>query len=343
MATARSFGAPDLPRRRAQKTTTITKLSAGHYGLLCFIPAPDGASHVAHGMVKVFDVSRAPSRSSSRRPTASSTSTLTDTAITLPTRASRARAGRRSRTTARPRRRLHPRERLDAGPRRSSRPSLLRRLLRAGHAPAGDPPGVDRRWCRDPRAGRDRRTSSSIADGGQLRPRRAPTTTLDDDAPSCTPSVHGHVAPALDQRADEPGLRPGLVRVRPRPGDEVEDARGAAGHLDRAAAARRRRVPRAPWNAAPAGLSGAVEHDRRARCRRRSTPRARAGSAATSGAPISRAERVAAAARRTPRGANRRARRTRSCSRRRRRPSCRSGGPCRRRAPRPSARRARAW
>ena len=39
------FGAPDLLSPGA-KTTVITKLPAGHYGVLCFIPAPDG--EVAH-------------------------------------------------------------------------------------------------------------------------------------------------------------------------------------------------------------------------------------------------------------------------------------------------------
>ena len=62
----------------------ITKLGAGHYGLMCFIAAPsDGAPHVAHGMVKVFDVSS--SKSSLTPPTDGVTDvTLTDTAATVP-------------------------------------------------------------------------------------------------------------------------------------------------------------------------------------------------------------------------------------------------------------------
>jgi hypothetical protein len=40
-----------------EKTSVITKLAAGHYGALCYIPAPDGESHIAHGMVTTFDVS----------------------------------------------------------------------------------------------------------------------------------------------------------------------------------------------------------------------------------------------------------------------------------------------
>ena len=39
-----------------EKATNIMELKAGRYGLFCFIPAPDGKSHVEHGMVKVFDI-----------------------------------------------------------------------------------------------------------------------------------------------------------------------------------------------------------------------------------------------------------------------------------------------
>jgi hypothetical protein len=67
-----------------QHMSMITKLAAGHYGLMCFIAAPsDGAPHIAHGMVKVFDVSS--SKSSLTTPTDGVVDiTLTDTATTLP-------------------------------------------------------------------------------------------------------------------------------------------------------------------------------------------------------------------------------------------------------------------
>jgi hypothetical protein len=67
-----------------QRMSMITKLAAGHYGLVCFIPAPeDGAPHVAHGMLKVFDVSG--SKSSLTPPSDGVVDiTLTDTATTLP-------------------------------------------------------------------------------------------------------------------------------------------------------------------------------------------------------------------------------------------------------------------
>jgi hypothetical protein len=75
-------GAPQLLGPGAQ-TTTITKLAAGHYGVLCFIPAPDGAPHVAHGMVKVFDVDSA--KSSLTPPTDGLVAvSISDDSITLP-------------------------------------------------------------------------------------------------------------------------------------------------------------------------------------------------------------------------------------------------------------------
>ena len=77
------FGAPDL-LSPGEKTTVITKLPAGHYGVLCFIPAPDGEPHIAHGMVKTFDVST--SKSSLTPPTDGLVAvTIADDAITLPT------------------------------------------------------------------------------------------------------------------------------------------------------------------------------------------------------------------------------------------------------------------
>jgi hypothetical protein len=77
------YGAPDLLGPGAQ-ATTITKLPAGHYGVLCFLTAPDGAPHVEHGMVKVFDVGTA--KSNLTPPTDGLVAvSITDDAITLPT------------------------------------------------------------------------------------------------------------------------------------------------------------------------------------------------------------------------------------------------------------------
>jgi len=48
-------GTPDLVGP-GQETATITEMKAGHYGVICFIQAPDGEAHFAHGMFTVFDV-----------------------------------------------------------------------------------------------------------------------------------------------------------------------------------------------------------------------------------------------------------------------------------------------
>jgi hypothetical protein len=76
-------GAPDI-LSPGEKATVITKLPAGHYAMACFIPAPDGAPHIAHGMVKLFDVSTA--KSSLAPPKDGLVAvTIADDAITLPT------------------------------------------------------------------------------------------------------------------------------------------------------------------------------------------------------------------------------------------------------------------
>ena len=58
----------------------MTELTAGTYGLVCFIPAPDGAPHAAHGMFKVFTVS---GKSNLKPPTDGVAEvSISDTAIT---------------------------------------------------------------------------------------------------------------------------------------------------------------------------------------------------------------------------------------------------------------------
>ena len=65
-----------------QKTTTLTELTAGTYGIACFVPAPDGSPHAAHGMFKVFTVS---GKSNLKPPTDGVAEvTLSDTSITVP-------------------------------------------------------------------------------------------------------------------------------------------------------------------------------------------------------------------------------------------------------------------
>jgi hypothetical protein len=40
-----------------EKNSVITKLAAGHYGAICYIPTPEGEPHFLHGMITTFDVS----------------------------------------------------------------------------------------------------------------------------------------------------------------------------------------------------------------------------------------------------------------------------------------------
>jgi len=74
-------GVPTLLSSK-QKTTATVQLPAGHYGMLCFVPAPDGAPHALHGMIKMFDVKG--SKSSAKPPTAQVTADISDSGITFP-------------------------------------------------------------------------------------------------------------------------------------------------------------------------------------------------------------------------------------------------------------------
>lgn len=75
------FGTP-APLSPKASTTTMSKLTAGTYGVVCFFPAPDGSPHAAHGMYKVFTIS---GKSSATPPTDGvSDVTITDSGITAP-------------------------------------------------------------------------------------------------------------------------------------------------------------------------------------------------------------------------------------------------------------------
>jgi hypothetical protein len=66
-----------------ETTSVITKLAAGHYGALCFVPTPEGEPHFLHGMITTFDVS---SGKSSLTPPKDGVVdvTIADDGITLP-------------------------------------------------------------------------------------------------------------------------------------------------------------------------------------------------------------------------------------------------------------------
>jgi hypothetical protein len=66
-----------------QQTTTIAEAKAGTYGIVCFVPAPDGSPHAAHGMYKIFQIKG--SKSSFKPPSDGVDDvTLSDTSITVP-------------------------------------------------------------------------------------------------------------------------------------------------------------------------------------------------------------------------------------------------------------------
>ena len=75
-------GGPNLLSSK-QSTTTMTQLTAGTYGIACFISAPDGKTHAQHGMFKVFTVS---GKSNLKPPTDGVTDvSISDSAISVPT------------------------------------------------------------------------------------------------------------------------------------------------------------------------------------------------------------------------------------------------------------------
>ena len=77
----RGFGTPQLIGP-GESTQTISQLPAGRFALMCFVPAPDGSPHIAHGMVTTLDVTTP--KSSAKPPKTDLQVTLTDTGITVP-------------------------------------------------------------------------------------------------------------------------------------------------------------------------------------------------------------------------------------------------------------------
>ena len=52
VGTRRCHGAPASSARAEDHHDH--RAPGGHYGIVCFVPAPDGKPHAAHGMYKVF-------------------------------------------------------------------------------------------------------------------------------------------------------------------------------------------------------------------------------------------------------------------------------------------------
>ena len=145
-------GTPEL-LGPGQETATITQLKAGHYGIMCFVPAPDGSPHVAHGMVKTFDVTG--SKSSYKPPQDGVADvTISDTAITVPAGAAPQHATIKVTNSGK-----EPHSftlvKLEAGQDHRRREHVLQRVLQHRHCD-GHPAGNGRRRCRGGRARRDR-------------------------------------------------------------------------------------------------------------------------------------------------------------------------------------------
>jgi len=133
VANTPNFLAPD------QSTTTIANLPAGHYGVFCFVPAPDGKSHVEHGMVKTFDIKG--SKSSYKPPTSGVADvTITDAGITLPSSGVPANTWIKiANNTAVPRD-LTLAQYLTPGATYESGTAYFDEFFSSGKLPAGDPP-----------------------------------------------------------------------------------------------------------------------------------------------------------------------------------------------------------
>lgn len=71
-----------VPTLSQDEEISITrKLAGGTYVLLCFVPAPDGRPHIAHGMVKTFEVGGA---ESAELPDPDAVITATDEGFEIP-------------------------------------------------------------------------------------------------------------------------------------------------------------------------------------------------------------------------------------------------------------------
>ena len=306
-------------------------------------PCAEGTPHIVHGMVKIFDVEG--SKSTVKPPTDGVVDvTLTDSgdhAAELGAPEERLGQGHQQRrpTRATSARRSTTGSNTDFDDGRRG----LRRLLQ--HRARGR--AATRRCCSTAAWARLAPNGDRLLRGvepavGQVG-RREQRRDDDDATRRCTPT----------SRSAEPTRRTTSTRGGPgrQPGPVTRPARWR----DPAAATRSsRRAVQPPisiggsssstmraassWNARAGRAVGRGRARPGAPASPPSTPRARAGSRATSGAPISRGERVAAAAaeHRVARAVGRDE--LAHVLDHADAPSCTSGAPCRRRAPRPSAR-----
>ena len=77
-----SYGTPALLYGHQKTEVVSDTLEPGTYGVVCFLPGPDGQPHVAMGMAAQFTVSG--KKEADRTPKSEGTVTLTDSGITVP-------------------------------------------------------------------------------------------------------------------------------------------------------------------------------------------------------------------------------------------------------------------
>ncbi len=124
-----------------EKTAVIAKLPAGHLAVMCFFQAPDGSPHVAHGMVKLFDVSSA--KSSLTPPTDGLVAvTITDDAVTLPTSGVPAHGWAKITNNASAPRDLAVGHFLTSSATFDEANTYFNQFFQTGTLPAGDPPAA---------------------------------------------------------------------------------------------------------------------------------------------------------------------------------------------------------
>lgn len=121
-------------------TGLITKLAAGHYVMMCFFTAPDGESHIAHGMVKTFDVAKGKSSLTPPKDGVAAVD-LTDTAVTLPPSGFPAKGYAKVTNSSTTNRDLNF-AKLQTGVTLQQADSYFNTLFGGGEQPTGTPPAV---------------------------------------------------------------------------------------------------------------------------------------------------------------------------------------------------------
>ena len=118
----------------------MTQLPAGTYGIACFLTAPDGKSHAAHGMYKVFTVS---GKSNLKPPTDGVTAvSISDSGITPPSSGMPQHGWVKATNSTSVARDLTLAKYTSAGATFDEANAYYNAFFSSGKAPAGDPPAT---------------------------------------------------------------------------------------------------------------------------------------------------------------------------------------------------------